>query len=495
MLGTAILNRLGTLLLFQALAMAAAAAWSFTSRGDDRWAFAWAIAVTAAVGALLYGLTLKTRQKQLSMAESFALVTLAWLFCAAAGALPYFFYGLFERSYLDAFFESISGFTTTGATLISDIEVLPRGILFWRGLTQWLGGMGIIVLFVAILPRFGFRSLTMFKAELPGPISERVVPRVVEAARRLWQIYLGLTVLQAVLLILCGVQVFDALAHALTTLPTGGFSTYNGSIGALHNPAAEIVIIIFMFGAGVNFVLYYRLLSGDVQSVRRNQEFRFYLGMTVLAVAFTTVNIYPGIYPNLFEGLRKAAFQVVSILTTTGYGTADFDSWPSFSRVLLFFLMFAGACGGSTGGAIKQIRLLILAKYAYRELHRMVHPSAVSPIRIGDQVLPEDMLRGVIGFSFLYVFFFVFSTLALSGMGLDFTTASSAVAATLGNVGPGLGLVGPTHTYQVIPDAGKALLCLMMILGRLEIYTVLVMLLPEARRLLRRTGNEQRYYE
>ena len=475
---------LGITLLFLAAAMLLASLWAFADRGPDRAAFCWAFLTTAAAGAVLYLVFRPARHNKLSLGESFSLVTLAWLAAGIFGALPFYYYGSFDGSYLDAFFQSLFGFTTTGATIIGDIEVLPRGLLFWRSLTQWLGGMGIIVLFLAVLPRFGFKSMTMFKAELPGPMAERVVPRVVETARRLWLIYMALTAMQALSLIICGLSVYDALAHALTTMPTGGFSTYNASIAALNNPAAEMVFIFFMFCAGVNFTLYFRLLRRDLNAFK-NQEFRFFLAVILISVVLVTINLAPRGTESLALTIRQSAFQVVSIITTTGYATENFDAWPHFSRVLLFFLMFMGACGGSTGGAIKQVRLMLAVKYALRELRRMVHPSAVTSVKMEGLAVPEEMLRGVMGFTFLYIFFFVFATLALSFMGLDFTTAASAVAATIGNVGPGLALVGPLHTYQVIPAAGKALLCFMMILGRLEIYTVLVLMLPEARRLVR----------
>ncbi len=477
-----VFHLLGITLLIIAVAMILASLWSLGDRGADRTAFLWSILVTAGVGAALCLIFLPARHSRLSLVESFSLVALAWLAAGLFGALPYYFYGVFPGGYVDAFFESVSGFTTTGATLISDIESLPRGLLFWRSLTQWLGGMGIVVLFLAVMPRFGFKGLTAFRAELPGPMADRVLPRVVETARRLWLIYVALTVLQASLLKLSGLGAYDALSHALTTMPTGGFSTYNASIAALNNPMAEIIIIIFMVAAGVNFALYFGLLRGDFK-VFKNQEFKFYLAVIAVALTLVALNLtYQGGGEHLPTTIRESAFQVVSITTTTGYATANFDAWPYFSRALLFFLMFLGGCGGSTGGAMKQIRLMLMVKYALRELNRMVHPSAVSSVKIGGQVFPEDALRGVMGFSFLYIFFFVGSTLILSGMGLDFTTSSSAVAATLGNVGPGLGLVGPLHTYEAIPVAGRTLLTVMMILGRLEIYTVLILFLPEARR-------------
>jgi trk system potassium uptake protein len=367
---------------------------------------------------------------------------------------------------------------------------MPRGLLLWRGLTQWLGGMGIIVLFLAILPKFGFRSMTMFKAELPGPVAERVVPRVVETARRLWLIYVAFTAAQILLLLACGISFFDSLAHALTTMPTGGFSTYNASIAAFNNPLAELVIILFMLLAGVNFVLFFRLFRGDF-NIFKNPELRFYLLVIGAATALITANTVLHVHDDLLLALRQSAFQVVSITTTTGYATADFDSWHSFSRVLLLMLMFMGACGGSTGGSIKQIRWMMMIKYSIRELSHLVHPSAVSSVKIGDHNVGDEVLRLTMGFGFLYISLTALATLALAFMGLDLETAFSAVAATIGNVGPGLAGVGPLETYQVIPGAGKFLLSVMMIVGRLEIYTVLIIFLPESRRLWMRALRER----
>ncbi len=475
---------LGILLLFLALTMFLSSLWAIFEQGPDRAAFMKSIIITATAGLSLFLVFSRRQKRESGIAENFTMVALAWIVAGIFGALPYHFYGLFNGSFIDAFFESVSGFTTTGSTLISDIEIVPRGLLLWRAFSQWLGGMGIIVLFLAILPRFGFRSMTMFKAELRGPIAERLVPRVVETARRLWLIYLVLTVAEMLLLMLCGINFYDSLTHAFTTMPTGGFSTYNASIAAFNNPAAEVVFIVFMFLAGVNFVIYFRLIRGDF-SIIKNPELKFYTLGIAIAVTLVTVNIYGQFGGNFLNVLRQSAFQVVSIVTTTGYVTADYDSWHSFSRVLLLLLMFIGACGGSTGGSMKQIRWMLMIKYSLRELYRLVHPKVVSAVKIGSQNVAEDVLRLTMGFGFLYILLTVIATLILSSMGLGLETAFSAVAATIGNVGPGIAQVGPTHTYQVVPAAGRVLLSLMMIIGRLEVYTVLVIFLPESRRLWR----------
>jgi trk system potassium uptake protein TrkH len=284
----------------------------------------------------------------------------------------------------------------------------------------------------------------------------------------------------------CGISFFDAMAHAFTTMPTGGFSTYNASIAAFNNPLAEIVIIFFMLFAGINFVLYFRLIRGDYK-IFKNPELRFYLAVIATGIVLITINTYDYAAGNFLDTLRQSAFQVVSITTTTGYATANFDAWPNFSRLLLLLLMFLGACGGSTGGAMKQVRWMMMIKYSFRELYRLIHPSAISSIKLGDYHVNEEVLRLCMGFGFLYISLTSLAALVLAAMGLDLETAFSAVAATIGNVGPGLAGVGPQNTYQVIPSAGKALLAVMMIIGRLEIYTVLVIFLPESRRLWLKT--------
>jgi len=481
---------IGIMLIFLALTMFLSALWSIVEQSPDRPAFALAIFITAVTGILFFFYFSPSRGKELSIVENFTLVSLVWFVAGLFGALPFHFYGVFNGNFIQAYFEAISGFTTTGATLIEDIEVLPRGLLLWRSFTQWLGGMGIIVLFLAILPKFGFRSMNMFKAEIPGPVAERVVPRVVETARLLWLIYLSFTITLILLLMITGISFYDSLAHALTTMPTGGFSPYNASIAALSNPAAEVVIIFFMLFAGINFAIYFRLIRGDF-IILKNPEFRFYLIMIIVGISLVTINnIGNNAGGDFFLTLRQSAFQVVSITTTTGYATVDFNGWHHFSRLFLLFCMFVGACGGSTGGSMKQVRWMLMFKYALRELYGIIHPSAVSKVKLGMQFVDESVLRITMGFGFLYLFITAISTLVLALMGLDTETAFSAVAATIGNVGPGLAGVGPVETYQVIPPAGQLLLPVLMVVGRLEVFTVLVIFLPESRRIWLRSSKE-----
>jgi trk system potassium uptake protein len=445
---------LGTLLFYLGIFMILPLLWSVTDGKVIFLSFLISAAASIIVGFLLR--YKKTPPDDISIKESFSFVALAWPISALFGCLPFLFSGTFN-GFVDAYFESMSGFTTTGATILKDIEILPQSILLWRSLTQWLGGMGIIVLFVAMLPKLGIRSINLLKAEVPGPNPERMVPRLAETAKRLWIVYLVFSAFQFIMLLVSGLNIFDSLTHTFTTMPTGGFSTYNGSIAAFNNVRAEMVIILFMILAGGNFTLYYAIWQKQWKHVLRDTELRFYLSGILIATAILTIIIYPMHYSTILEAARRASFQVISIITTTGYVTADYDSWPSLARVILFFLMFLGGSGGSTGGAMKQIRILILIKYAVRELRKVLHPSAVIPLRLGGKVIPEGMVQNILGFSFLYIFIFIISSILISAMGLNFTTSLSVVASCLGNVGPALDIVGPTHTYADLPVASKIL--------------------------------------
>ncbi|MFY9114126.1 MAG: TrkH family potassium uptake protein [Dethiobacteria bacterium] len=475
-----ILHLIGYLLIALSLVMFFSSVWSLIEEESDFNALLVSALITALVGIVICLVT--PFKSEITLVESFSLVTLAWFIAGFFGALPYHFFGLFN-SFIAAYFESISGFTTTGATLISNVEAVPAGLLLWRSFTQWLGGMGIIALFVALLPRLGSYGMNLFRAEVPGVFADRVVPRIAEMAKKLWYIYVVLTILQTVLLMFSGLSFYHALNHALTTMPTGGFSTMNSSVGSLGNPAAEIIIIVFMLVAGVNFALYYQLLRGDFRSFYRNPELRFYLSFVLAAIILVSINISS--HYGSGETLRHASFQVASIISTTGYSTADFNAWPAFSKALLFLCMFIGGSGGSTAGAIKHVRIMLLLKFGYREIYRFVHPAAVTTVKLGHRPISEEMLRNVVAFILLYVTAFALGTLALAGMGLDLVTSSSAVATSLGNVGPGFGLVGPATTFGVVPLPGLCILSFLMILGRLEIYTVLVFFLVGIRRLRR----------
>lgn len=410
--------------------------------------------------------------------EGFAIASFGWILAGAFGTLPFLFAGTFP-SFLDAYFETMSGFTTTGATVLTSIEGNPYSILFWRDQIQWLGGMGIIALLVAIFPTSGAGGMQLFKSEVPGPTPNKLKPKIKETAKILWLIYMAISALEVVCLYFSGMSLFDAITHMFGTMPTGGFTPRNLSVGAYNNPIFEIIIIVFMFIAGVNFALHYKVLQGNIKGLIKDREFLFYSGVILISILLITTQLRLYIYSSIFTALRYASFQVVSTATTTGFVTTNYDIWPAFSKSILLILMFLGACAGSTGGAIKNIRIILLLKQAYRELYKLVHPRAVTPIKLGNKTIPEEVMRNIMGFFLLYIFIFVICTFIMSALGLDMISAAASVAATLGNVGPGLGLVGPAQNYAFIPSLGKITLILCMLLGRLEIYTVLILLIPE----------------
>jgi trk system potassium uptake protein TrkH len=375
----------------------------------------------------------------------------------------------------------MSGFTTTGASVFTNIEANPRGILFWRDLTHWLGGMGIIVLSLAVLPFLGVGGMQLYKAEVPGPTPEKLTPRIRQTALLLWGVYLLFSAVETVLLMFGGMDLFEALTHTFGTMATGGFSPLNGSIGQYGSAYIDWVITVFMFLAGANFALHYLMLKGNLSAWWQDEEFRFYIKILAFSVGTATALLYfSGTYSTVLDSLRYGAFQVVSITTTTGYVTADYEKWPFYIQYLLLFLMFVGGCAGSTGGGMKNVRIMLLVKLVKTELHRLLHPKAIIPIRLGKKAISYDVMGSVTAFFVLYIGLFAIAALAMAAMGVDVLTAIASVAATIGNIGPGLGTVGPTENYAHIPFLGKWILCLCMLLGRLEIYTVMILFLPTA---------------
>ena len=418
-------------------------------------------------------------EKELHFKDGFAIVAFSWIFVALLGALPYYVSGNIP-SFVDALFESMSGFTTTGSTILSDIEVLPKSLLFWRTMTHWLGGMGIIVLTLAILPLLGIGGMQLFQAEVPGPTKDRLTPRIQDTARILWTVYLLMTVAETGLLMLGGVDFFNALTHSFATLATGGFSNYNTSIAQYHSTYVHLVIIIFMFLAGANFSLHYMALKGDPSAYWKNEEFRFYfyiLGAATLLIF--AANHIAHIYKDTVINFRDTLFQATSIMTTTGFGTADFDKWPSFARLMLVTLMFIGGCAGSTGGGIKVVRCLLFFKYARSQLNRLVHPRQVETIKLGKIRVAQDVMMAILSFFAIYVAVFITASLLVTATGVDIVTGPSAVIATLNNIGPGLHLVGPSQNYGHLPAMAKLVLVFCMLAGRLELYTVAIFLVPE----------------
>jgi trk system potassium uptake protein TrkH len=470
-----VIHVLSFLLIFLAAAMLLPIPFSLYFGDADYVALLLSAGITLLFG--FVGFRSSRLKKDLRPKEGFAIVTFGWLSFAVFGSLPFLLSGAIP-SFTDAFFETMSGFTTTGATILSDIERLPHGVLFWRSLTHWIGGMGIIVLSLAILPFLGVGGMQLFKAEVPGPTADRLTPRIAQTAKILWGVYVAFTAVEAVLLMFGGLSLFDAMCHAFGTLATGGYSTKNSSIGAFGSAYIDYVVIVFMLIAGTNFALHYRFIKGDFKAYLRNQEFLFFMSLIVLATFFVGLDTYFNHYHNLADTARKSLFQVVSILTTTGYGTADYEQWSFSSQFILFMLMFFGGCAGSTGGGIKMLRIHVLVKFVFAEITRLVHPHAVVPVRIGTQTVPREVLANIVGFFILFVMIFVVSVFIMSAMGLDMPTSFGSVAATLGNIGPGLGNVGPTDNYAHIPSPGKWYLTFLMLSGRLELYTVIILLSP-----------------
>ncbi|MFP4164730.1 MAG: TrkH family potassium uptake protein, partial [Chitinispirillaceae bacterium] len=477
------------------------------------------ILLSILVGTLLVMVYRKNRGR-IDIREGFAIVTFSWLALTLVGAVPLFVYfqstletstaGTLFGAFTDAFFEVMSGLTTTGATILTEVESLPRGILFWRSLTHWLGGMGIVTLALALFPTFGVAAYQLFRGEVPGPSKERLRPRLAQTAIILWGVYALLTFVQTILLMAGNMDLFDAITHAFATMATGGFSTRNSSIASFDSAYIEWIVIVFMILAGTNFLIHYRVIfHSDFTMVKQNREFHFYLVvMGIAAVLCIAILSFKGLQSSdevqrnfrsdfltseqareklivekdrltsAHDVVRQSVFQVVSITTTTGFTTADWDVWPDFARLMLVILMFFGGSAGSTAGGLKMIRILVLLKVAFHHAKVMIQPRLVSPVKIGGQVLKESQMSGIISFFILFIILFVIASALMATMIPDVTTAVTSVVASLGNIGPGLAGVGALETYSWIPIPGKWVLIVCMLLGRLEIYTVLIAFSP-----------------
>lgn len=470
-----VLRVLGILLVCEALLMLPSLAVATYYNGTDIQAFALSILITGMAGVPLT--FLKTGSRSMYARDGFAIVALGWILLSLFGGLPFFISGSIP-SFVDCFFETSSGFTTTGASILTEIESLPRGILFWRSFTHWVGGMGVIVLTLAILPSAGAGAMQMMKAESPGPNPGKIVPKVAETAKILYQIYILITIVEIILLKMAGLPYFDAAIHTFGTVGTGGFSNMNTSVGSYNNLSAEIIITLFTFICGANFTLYYQMMKGDLLAPFKDEEFRFYSAAIFISIILITINLYGNVFATIGESLRHSSFQVVTIISTTGYSSTDFEQWGMFSKIILFMLMFIGGCAGSTGGAIKNIRFLLLFKVMKRELLQIIHPKAVYSIRLGSRAVDEKTLSEVLAFFFMYIIIFIMAVLAVSLDNLDWATTVTSVAATLGNVGPGFGIVGALGNYSSLSDFSKIVLSMCMIIGRLEIYPILLLGIP-----------------
>ena len=424
------------------------------------------------------------KSKTLNSKDGFAIVSFAWITVALAGSLPFYITGVIPN-FTDAWFEAMSGVTTTGATiignpatlphLINGIESMPHGVLFWRSFLQWIGGMGIIVFTIAILPLLGVGGVQLFKAEVPGPVADKIKPRVKETAKILWMVYIGFTFLQFLLLGFAGMPWFDSICHAFTTMPTGGFSTQNASIASYSNPIIHYIIIFFMFIAGVNFTLHFRAITGNYKSYFKDYEFKIYFLILFVATMLIFLNIAYSNSDWSHNNFLISLFQSLALMTGTGYANANYTLWPYFSQLLLFFMMFFGAMGGSTSGGMKVARVILLIKYAATETRRMLHSRAIIPIRIGDRTISDDVIRNTLGFFLIYLSFFVLTALVLTALNYDFTSSLSVAASAIGNVGPAFGAFGPTDNYALLHPIGKWMLTFCMLLGRLEIFTIMVL--------------------
>jgi trk system potassium uptake protein TrkH len=456
--------------------------WSLVAGEPASVAFAISIAITAAAGLLTWRLT-PVGQGRLNRREAILLVAGGWLLASFFGALPFLLDGTFP-SFVDALFESVSGFTTTGATALTTIEDQPQSILLWRSLTQWLGGMGIITLFVALFPILGIGAAHLVEAEMPGPEAGRLTPRIRDTAKAVWLLYAIFSGLEIVALLIAGLSPFHALTVTFSTMPTGGFTGTDLSIAAFNSPFVEGIVIFFMITAGVNFGLFYFLLwKRQSGQFFRNTEFRVYLSLLVIASVLIATDLIVNLDLSAGKAFRQSCFQSVSIMTTTGFVTADFNTWPMFSRAALLVLMMVGASAGSTGGALKVVRLIVLVKYTYNQILRAFNPRAVIPLRLGKVILPEQVISRIVGMVVLYFLtifgaFILMSIIGTSIEGWDLTTSLSSVLSSVGNVGPGLNLVGPAANYQFIPPAGKCVLMACMLVGRLELFTFLILFAP-----------------
>ncbi|MCC1483229.1 TrkH family potassium uptake protein [Winogradskyella immobilis] len=479
----------GLLLLFNGGFMAIATLISLIYKDGVTFKLLLSALITLLIGAALMIGTRKHR-KEMNKREGYIVVAFGWIVMSLTGTLPYLITEAIPL-FTDAFFETISGYTTTGASILNDIESVPKGVLFWRSTTHWIGGMGIIVLAIAILPLLGIGGMQLFAAEAPGPSGDKLHPRITDTAKRLWLIYVGYTIAETLLLQVAGMSFFDAINHALSTLSTGGFSTKNDSIAHWNsNPAIQYIIMVFMFLAGTNFVLSYFAFKGKVQKIIKDEEFKIYFKFIIVFTAIAALIIYfnadpsqssidhPMVMGEFESAVRHGLFQVLAIITTTGFVTADYTLWTPFLTVFFFGLMFLGGSAGSTAGGIKVVRHLVLIKNGFLEFKRALHPNAILPVRYNNRSVSGDIVFNILGFFIVYMLFFIFGALVFSMFQMDFESAIGLSASSLGNVGPALGDFGPTHNYAALPPLAKWWASFLMLLGRLELFTVLILLTP-----------------
>lgn len=484
-----ILHIMGLLLLCNGGFMLLATIISFIYKDGVTLEIMMASLVSMFIGVALMFLT-REHKKVINKRDGYIVVTFGWIFMSLGGTLPYLFSGAIP-SFTNAFFETMSGYTTTGSSILNEIEIIPKGVLFWRSLTHWIGGMGIIVLAIAILPLLGIGGMQLFTAEAPGPNTDKLHPRITDTAKRLWLIYVGYTVAETILLKLAGMDLFDSMNHALSTLSTGGFSTKNASVAYWNDqPIIQYIIILFMFLAGTNFVLSYFGFKGKIQKILKDEEFKYYSLFTVIFTVIAALIIYfqanvslstidhPMVWGEAESAFRHALFQVLAVITTTGFVSADFTMWTPFLTVVFFGLMFLGGSAGSTAGGIKVVRHLITIRNGILEFKRTLHPNAILPVRYNTKTVSKEIVFNVLAFFILYMLSFIIGALVLGALGLDFETAIGGAASSLGNVGPAFGGLSPVNNFNALPDFGKWWCSFLMLIGRLELFTVLILMTP-----------------
>ena len=446
----------------------------FYGQGDAN-AFLYTVLLMIPIALIL--IKIKGKKNEIYAKEGFLTVGLAWIVISFFGALPFVFSGAIP-SLVDAFFETSSGFTTTGASILTEIQSLPKGILFWRSFTHWVGGMGFLIFILALMPTFSGNTIHLLKAESPGPTPGKIVPKIKQTAKILYAIYFVLTLIETIFLKSAGLSWYDSIIHALGTAGTGGFSNMNASVAAFNNPAVEWIITVFMLLFGVNFVLYFQLIRGNVKAFFKSEELKWYLIAVFASIIIIAVNIIPFNHGDVTKSIRDSAFQVSSIVTTTGYATVNFNLWPTLSKVILIMLMFMGAMAGSTGGGIKTIRIVIIFKAIRREIDKILHPRRVKSVKIDGNVVEEETISGVFLFIFAYIIISLIAIFIVSFDNFDVTTTVTSVIATLSNIGPGLEMVGPAGNFSAFSDLSKLVLSFCMLAGRLEIYPMLILFSP-----------------
>jgi len=484
-----IFHFLGLLLLFNSGFMLLAAIMSFAYKDGATLNISLSGVMVMIIGIIVMLIT-KNHEKEMNKREGYIVVTFGWIIMALSGTLPYVLTDPIP-SFTNAFFETISGYTTTGSTILNDIESLPEGVLFWRSLTHWIGGMGIIVLAIAILPLLGIGGMQLFAAEAPGPSADKLHPRITDTAKRLWLIYFGYTAAETILLQVAGMSFFDAINHSMSTLSTGGFSTKNASLAHWNNqPIIQYIVILFMFLAGTNFVLSYFAFKGRIQKIIKDEEFKLYFKFIVIFTIVASLIVYfeaditassivhPMVWGEGESAFRHALFQVLAIITTTGFISADFTFWTPFLTVFFFGLMFLGGSAGSTAGGVKVVRHLLMIRNGFMEFKRTLHPNAILPVRYNKKSIDEKIIFNILAFFILYMLSFIVGALVFSMLGLDFKSAIGVAASSLGNVGPALGDFGPVNNFYDMPAIGKWWASFLMLIGRLELFTVLILLTP-----------------